>query len=173
MPLSLTFKLTRCTLSDKDAGQVLPLCKVVVWGENTIWESAGTAWAVEKLYKECELVGQVGCTEGETAVDRMKRCRLTKWLESRLSSKQRSRRKMMMRDSRSRMNESDEDEENGETMAEGEEVLGVGGEELVIGGGSLQTKKVKTDKDIVSPHTIDGTGTSRRGREPGIGAGDS
>ena len=63
MPLSLTFELTRRMLFDKDAGRVLPLCKVVIlWGENTIWESAGAAWAVEKLYKEREAVGQVGRT---------------------------------------------------------------------------------------------------------------
>jgi hypothetical protein len=50
-------------LLDKDVGRVLPRCKVVViWGENTLWEMVGAAWAVEKVYKEREAVGQVGRT---------------------------------------------------------------------------------------------------------------
>jgi hypothetical protein len=61
MPLSLAFEQTRRMLLDKDAGRALPQCKVViVWGENTLWEMAGAAWAVEGLYKEREAVGQVG-----------------------------------------------------------------------------------------------------------------
>ncbi|KAH9013512.1 hypothetical protein EDB85DRAFT_2198778 [Lactarius pseudohatsudake] len=46
---------TRRMLLDPEAGRTLPRCKVVVvWGENTLWEVAGAAWAVEKLYKEHE-----------------------------------------------------------------------------------------------------------------------
>jgi len=61
MPLGLTFEQTRRMLLDRDVGRVLPQCKVVIiWGENTLWEMAGAAWAVEKLYKEHEVAGQVG-----------------------------------------------------------------------------------------------------------------
>lgn len=61
MPLGLAFEQTRRMLLDKDAGRVLPRCKVVIsWGENTLWEMAGAAWAVEKLYKERKAAGQVG-----------------------------------------------------------------------------------------------------------------
>jgi hypothetical protein len=61
MPLSLAFEQTRRLLLDRDVGGVLPRCKVVViWGENTLWEMAGAAWAVERLYKEREAAGQVG-----------------------------------------------------------------------------------------------------------------
>ena len=61
MPLDLALEQTRRMLLDPEAGRTLPRCKVVVvWGENTLWEMAGAAWAVEKLYKEHEAVGQVG-----------------------------------------------------------------------------------------------------------------
>ena len=61
MPLSLAFEQTRRMILDKDAGRALPRCRVVViWGENTLWEMAGAAWAVERLYKEREATGQVG-----------------------------------------------------------------------------------------------------------------
>jgi hypothetical protein len=61
MPLSLVFEQTRRLLFDKDAGRVLPRCKVVVvWGENTLWEMVGAAWAVERLYKEGKAAGKVG-----------------------------------------------------------------------------------------------------------------
>ena len=61
MPLSLVFEQTRRMLFDKGAGKVLPRCKVVViWGENTLWEMVGAAWALEKLYKERKAVGKVG-----------------------------------------------------------------------------------------------------------------
>jgi hypothetical protein len=34
-------------LLDTDVGRVLPWCEVVViWGENTLWEIVGAAWAV-------------------------------------------------------------------------------------------------------------------------------
>ncbi|KAN0126498.1 Alpha/Beta hydrolase fold [Russula decolorans] len=63
IPLGVAFEQTRRMLLDKDVGSVLPRCKVVViWGENTLWEMVGAAWAVEKVYKECEAVGQVGRT---------------------------------------------------------------------------------------------------------------
>ena len=52
----------QCMLFDKGAGKVLPRCKVVViWGENTLWEMVGAAWALEKLYKERKALGKVGC----------------------------------------------------------------------------------------------------------------
>ena len=61
MPLGLAFEQTHRMLLDPEAGSTLPRCKVViVWGENTLWEMAGAAWSVEKLYKEHEAVGQVG-----------------------------------------------------------------------------------------------------------------
>jgi len=61
IPLGLAFEQTRRMLLDRDVGRVLPRCKVVIiWGENTLWEMAGAAWAVEKLYKEREVAGQVG-----------------------------------------------------------------------------------------------------------------
>lgn len=61
MPLDLALEQTRRMLLDPVAGRTLPRCKVVVvWGENTLWEMAGAAWAVEKLYKEHEALGQVG-----------------------------------------------------------------------------------------------------------------
>jgi len=61
IPLGVTFEQTRRLLLDKDAGSVLPRCKVVViWCENTLWEMVGAAWAVEKVYKRCEAAGQVG-----------------------------------------------------------------------------------------------------------------
>ena len=61
MPPSLVFEHMRRMLFDKGAGQVLPLCKVVVvWGENTLWEMVGAAWAVERLYKEKRAAGKVG-----------------------------------------------------------------------------------------------------------------
>lgn len=61
MPLDLALEQTRRMLLDPKAGRTLPRCKVViVWGENTLWEMAGAAWAVEKLYKEHEAVGHVG-----------------------------------------------------------------------------------------------------------------
>jgi hypothetical protein len=60
MPLSLTFEQTRRMLFDEDLGSVLPRCKVILlWGENTLWEMVGAAWAMEKLYQEREAVGQV------------------------------------------------------------------------------------------------------------------
>ena len=63
IPLGVAFEQTRRMLLDKEVGSVLPRCKVVViWGENTLWEMAGAAWAVEKAYKECEVTGQVGRT---------------------------------------------------------------------------------------------------------------
>jgi len=63
VPLSLAFEQTQRMLLDKDVGRALPRCKVVVvWGENTLWEMVGAAWAVERLYKEREAVGQVGRT---------------------------------------------------------------------------------------------------------------
>ena len=65
IPLNLAFEQTRCMmmLFDKRAGpwRVLPQCKVVVgWGENTLWEMVGAAWAMERLYKERKTVGKVG-----------------------------------------------------------------------------------------------------------------
>lgn len=57
--------------------------------------------------------------------------------------------------------ESDDDEED-EELPEGEEAPGTGEEELVIGTGSSQSKKTKTDKDIVSPHSIDGFWVQRQ-----------
>ena len=61
MPLSLAFEQTRRMLFDKGVGRVLPRCKVVVvWGENTLWEMVGAAWAMERLYKEKKAVGKVG-----------------------------------------------------------------------------------------------------------------
>ena len=61
IPLGLALEQTRRMLLDPEAGRTLPRCKVVVvWGENTLWEMAGAAWAVEKLYKEREAMGQVG-----------------------------------------------------------------------------------------------------------------
>ena len=48
-----------------------------------------------------------------------------------------------------------------ETITQFVEVPGVG-EELVIGGGSSHTKKTKTDKDLVSPHAIDGFWVQRQ-----------
>ena len=61
MPLGVAFEQTRRMLLDVNVGRVLPRCKVVViWGENTLWEMAGAAWAVEKVYKECEASGRVG-----------------------------------------------------------------------------------------------------------------
>jgi len=63
MPLSLAFasEQTRRLLFDKDAGRVLPRCKVVVvWSENTLWEMVGAAWAVERLYKERKAATKVG-----------------------------------------------------------------------------------------------------------------
>jgi hypothetical protein len=54
IPLGVAFEQTQRMLLDKEVGRVLPRCKVVViWGENTLWEMAGAAWAVEKAYKEC------------------------------------------------------------------------------------------------------------------------
>jgi hypothetical protein len=59
IPLGVAFEQTRRMLLDKDVGSVLPRCKVVViWGENTLWEMVGAAWAVEKVYKEREAAGQ-------------------------------------------------------------------------------------------------------------------
>ena len=58
--------------------------------------------------------------------------------------------------------ESDDEEENEEELLEGEEVQATGEEELVIGGASSQSKKTKTDKDIVSPHSIDGFWVQRQ-----------
>jgi hypothetical protein len=59
IPLGVAFEQTRRMLLDKDVGSVLPRCKVVViWGENTLWEMVGAAWAVEKVYKESEEVGR-------------------------------------------------------------------------------------------------------------------
>ncbi|KAF5370279.1 hypothetical protein D9758_006929 [Tetrapyrgos nigripes] len=56
----------------------------------------------------------------------------------------------------------EEDEEEGEKegtpAAEGD----VGEEELVIGGESSRTKKAQADKDIVSPHAIDGFWVQRQ-----------
>src|SRR6266404_782867 len=61
MPLGLALEQTHRMLLDPEAGRTLPQCKVVVvWGENTLWEMAGAAWAVEKLYKEHKAIGQVG-----------------------------------------------------------------------------------------------------------------
>ena len=61
MPLGVAFEQTRRMLLDVNVGRVLPRCKVVViWGENTLWEMAGAAWAVEKVYKECEASGRAG-----------------------------------------------------------------------------------------------------------------
>jgi len=61
MPLSLVFEQTQRMLFNKGVGKVLPRCKVVViWGENTLWEMVGAAWALEKLYKERKAVGKVG-----------------------------------------------------------------------------------------------------------------
>jgi len=61
MLLSLVFEQTWHILFNKDAGKVLPRCKVIViWGENTLWEMVGAAWALEKLYKERKAVGKVG-----------------------------------------------------------------------------------------------------------------
>lgn len=61
MPLSVAFEQTRRMLFDKGVGRVLPQCKVVVvWGENTLWEMVGAAWAVESLYKERKAAGKVG-----------------------------------------------------------------------------------------------------------------
>jgi len=63
IPLGVAFEQTRRMLLDRDVGNVLPRCKVVViWGENTLWEMVGAAWAVEKVYKEREATGQVGRT---------------------------------------------------------------------------------------------------------------
>lgn len=63
IPLGVAFEQTRRMLLDKVVGSVLPRCKVVVvWGENTLWEMVGAAWAVEKVYKESEAVGLVGRT---------------------------------------------------------------------------------------------------------------
>jgi hypothetical protein len=63
IPLGVAFEQTRRMLLDGDVGSVLPRCKVVViWGENTLWEMAGAAWAVEKMYKEREASGKVGRT---------------------------------------------------------------------------------------------------------------
>ncbi|KAF8629449.1 hypothetical protein AX15_003443 [Amanita polypyramis BW_CC] len=61
--------------------------------------------------------------------------------------------------------ESDEDDEEGgageegETSAEGGDI---GEEELVIGGEGRKAKGVKEDKDIVSPHVIDGFWVQRQ-----------
>ncbi|KAI0043485.1 hypothetical protein FA95DRAFT_1546320 [Auriscalpium vulgare] len=63
MPLEVTWEQTRRMLFDKDAGSVLPGCKVVVaWGENTLWEAVGAAWAVEKIYKERKEAGEAART---------------------------------------------------------------------------------------------------------------
>ena len=63
IPLGVAFEQTRRMLMDKNVGSVLPRCKVVViWGENTLWEMVGAAWAVEKVYKEREATGQAGRT---------------------------------------------------------------------------------------------------------------
>ncbi len=63
IPLGVAFEQTRRMLLDKNVGSVLPRCKVVViWGENTLWEMVGAAWAVEKVYKEREATGQAGRT---------------------------------------------------------------------------------------------------------------
>jgi pre-mRNA-splicing helicase BRR2 len=58
--------------------------------------------------------------------------------------------------------ESDDEEENEEESPEGEGVPGTGEEELVIGGGSSRSGKAKADKDIVSPHSIDGFWVQRQ-----------
>lgn len=59
IPLGVAFEQTRRMLLDMDVGSVLPRCKVVViWGENTLWEMVGAAWAVEKVYREREAAGQ-------------------------------------------------------------------------------------------------------------------
>jgi pre-mRNA-splicing helicase BRR2 len=55
--------------------------------------------------------------------------------------------------------ESDEEEEGQEAAPEGTVEDGAG-EELIIGGDS--SRKVKTDKDIVSPHSIDGFWVQRQ-----------
>lgn len=57
--------------------------------------------------------------------------------------------------------ESDDEDENEMEAPEGE-VPDTGGEELVIGGESSQRKRTKTDKDIVSPHSIDGFWVQRQ-----------
>ncbi|KAI0265827.1 hypothetical protein BC834DRAFT_154529 [Gloeopeniophorella convolvens] len=63
MPLEIALANTRRMLFSADATRALPDCKVVViWGENTLWEMAGAAWAVERLYQEREDAGEVGRT---------------------------------------------------------------------------------------------------------------
>jgi len=60
----------------------------------------------------------------------------------------------------------DSDDENDEEMPEGHGALQDGGEavneDLVIGVDSSQSRKIKADKDIVSPHTIDGFWVQRQ-----------
>jgi hypothetical protein len=61
VPLALAFEQTRRILFDPNAGRTLPRCKVViVWGENTLREMVGAAWAVEKLYKHHKETGKAG-----------------------------------------------------------------------------------------------------------------
>ena len=56
----------------------------------------------------------------------------------------------------------EDEEENEEDLPQGSEAPGTGEEELVIGRASSQSKKAKMDKDIVSPHSIDGFWVQRQ-----------
>ncbi|KAK0203464.1 putative RNA helicase [Desarmillaria ectypa] len=58
--------------------------------------------------------------------------------------------------------ESDDDEEGGDGEATPEDDDEVGEEALVIGGESSKSTKSKADKDIVSPHSIDGFWVQRQ-----------
>ncbi|KAJ7632741.1 putative RNA helicase [Roridomyces roridus] len=55
-----------------------------------------------------------------------------------------------------------DDEENEQEDAPPEDGVEDGDEELVIGGAASQEKKVKADKDIVSPHAVDGFWVQRQ-----------
>ncbi|KAI0065818.1 alpha/beta-hydrolase [Artomyces pyxidatus] len=58
MPLAITWRQTERTLFDARLARVLPRCRVVVaWGGETLWESVGAAWALERIYRERKEAG--------------------------------------------------------------------------------------------------------------------
>ncbi|KAH9477321.1 U5 small nuclear ribonucleoprotein 200 kDa helicase [Psilocybe cubensis] len=61
-----------------------------------------------------------------------------------------------------REDSSDEDEDDEEEKPEGDAEAEVREEDMVIGGEGSKNGKVKTDKDVVSPHSIDGFWVQRQ-----------